>query len=54
MMQIEKFNVWFYKKEENNEIYIVNVSHISFKGINCVIYNHSNVEEELRPENNTK
>ena len=33
IMKINAFRIWFYKKQENNEIYILGLSDLSFKGV---------------------
>lgn len=38
IMKINTFRIWFYKKEENNEIYILGLTDLSFKGVQCVIF----------------
>lgn len=38
MAQINSFRLWFYKKESNNEIYVLTVSDLGFKGVSCQLY----------------
>jgi hypothetical protein len=33
IMKINSFKIWFYKKLENNEIYVLGLSDLSFKGV---------------------
>lgn len=37
-MKINSFRIWFYKKQENNEIYILGLSDLSFKGVQCMLF----------------
>ena len=44
--KISTFRVWFYKKEANNEIYVLSLSHITFKGADCIIYEDFNIKSQ--------
>lgn len=48
--KISTFRVWFYKKETNNEIYILSLSHITFKGADCIIYKDFNIKSPCPPQ----
>lgn len=48
--KISTFRVWFYKKETNNEIYILSLSHITFKGADCIVYKDFNIKSQSLPQ----
>ena len=42
ILRINSFRLWFYKKEENNEIYVIGLSQLTFKGVECMLYKNIN------------
>lgn len=42
LLKICTLKIWFYKKAENNEIYVLGLSDLSFKGVECVIFKDIN------------
>ena len=38
IMKVNNFRLWFYKKENNNEIYAMAVSDVGFRGVECQLY----------------
>ena len=37
-LRVHSFKIWFYKNDENNQIYLLNLTNLAFRGTSCELY----------------
>ena len=45
-LEISAFKIWFYKNDLNNQIYVLNLTNLSFKGVSCQLYDNFFIVED--------